>query len=210
MLERSGDEVAVATSIVRYQPGSAFHAHIHDLGEEFLVLRGTFSDEYGDYPPGTYVRNPPRSSHAPFSRDGCVIFVKLRQMNCHDVGRVTVFPADHRWSRVDENREEASLYSEGHGMVSLIRLGAGARIAGHSIRGGVELFVMEGSVRLMNGGPEILGAWSWLRHPGRYHPELASENGALLWVKRGHLSEHTNLYADSDHHDTDQESTRPL
>ena len=29
MLERLGDEVAKATSIVRYQPGSKFQAHTH-------------------------------------------------------------------------------------------------------------------------------------------------------------------------------------
>ena len=63
MLERQGDEVAKATSIVRYQAGSKFQMHTHDLGEEILVLEGTFSDEAGDYPAGTYLRNPPGSSH---------------------------------------------------------------------------------------------------------------------------------------------------
>ena len=38
MLDRIGDEVAKATSIVRYQPGSQFPSHTHDLGEEILVL----------------------------------------------------------------------------------------------------------------------------------------------------------------------------
>jgi hypothetical protein len=45
MLERQGNEVAKATSIVRYQPGSKFQAHHHELGEEIFVLDGTFSDE---------------------------------------------------------------------------------------------------------------------------------------------------------------------
>jgi anti-sigma factor ChrR (cupin superfamily) len=74
MLDRVGDEVARATSIVRYEPGSRFSAHTHDLGEEFLVLEGIFSDEHGDYPTGTYVRNPPGSSHRPYTVDGCTIF----------------------------------------------------------------------------------------------------------------------------------------
>src|SRR5579859_6313352 len=79
MLERDGGEVARATSLVRYAAGSRFERHEHGGGEEFLVLDGIFSDEYGDYPPGTYVRNPPGSHHAPFSRTGCTLFVKLRQ-----------------------------------------------------------------------------------------------------------------------------------
>jgi anti-sigma factor ChrR (cupin superfamily) len=38
MLDRIGEEVARATSIVRYAPGSRFSAHTHGGGEEFLVL----------------------------------------------------------------------------------------------------------------------------------------------------------------------------
>ena len=79
-LERDGGEVARATSIVRYSPGCSFPEHVHHKGEEYLVLSGVFSDQTGDFAEGTYVRNPPGSRHAPFTREGCVIFVKLRQM----------------------------------------------------------------------------------------------------------------------------------
>ena len=79
MLDRIGDEVARATSIVRYDPGSHFSSHVHSGGEEFLVLEGVFQDEYGDYPAGTYVRNPVNTEHTPASAPGCEIFVKLWQ-----------------------------------------------------------------------------------------------------------------------------------
>jgi len=86
MLERLGGEVAKATSIVRYQPDSQFQMHTHEFGEEILVLDGIFSDETGNYPTGTYVMNPPGSSHAPFSETGCTLFVKLRLLlaKCDD------------------------------------------------------------------------------------------------------------------------------
>ena len=71
MLDRIGGEVARATSVVRYAPASIFPAHDHALGEELLVLDGIFSDEHGDYPTGTYVRNPPGSRHAPRTGPGC-------------------------------------------------------------------------------------------------------------------------------------------
>jgi len=80
MLDRDGEEVARATSLVRYDPDSHFPRHTHGGGEEFLVLEGVFSDEHADYRAGTYVRNPIGSSHAPFVKPGCVIMVKLRQM----------------------------------------------------------------------------------------------------------------------------------
>src|SRR5262245_27744975 len=65
LLERMGGEGALATRIVRYASHSHFAAHEHGAGEESLVLEGVFSDEHGDYPPMTYVRNPPGSVHTP-------------------------------------------------------------------------------------------------------------------------------------------------
>ena len=47
MLDRVGDEVARATSLVRYAKGSAFSQHTHSGGEEFIVLEGVFQDERG-------------------------------------------------------------------------------------------------------------------------------------------------------------------
>src|SRR5436190_9322101 len=76
MLDRIGDEVARATTIVRYAPGAQFSPHVHAGGEEFLVLEGAFQDEHGDYPAGAYVRNPPQSFHRPGTRVGATILVK--------------------------------------------------------------------------------------------------------------------------------------
>ena len=76
MLDRRGDEVARATSIVRYMPGSRFERHVHGGGEEFLVLAGVFQDDQGTYPAGSWLRNPPGSVHRPWSEPGCTIWVK--------------------------------------------------------------------------------------------------------------------------------------
>ena len=88
MLERDGDEVARATSLVLYAPNSNFTPHQHELGEEFLVLDVVFQDELGQYPAGTYVKNPPGSSHTPFTETGCTLFVKLRYQDPSDDERV--------------------------------------------------------------------------------------------------------------------------
>ncbi len=90
MLDRIGDEVARATSIVRYAPKSRFSAHTHGGGEEFLVLEGVFQDEHGDFPAGSYIRNPPTSSHTPGSAPGCTIFVKLWQFDPDDRAHVRI------------------------------------------------------------------------------------------------------------------------
>ena len=64
-LEREAAEHGRASALARYDVGSSFSHHEHSLGEEILVLKGTFSDGHGDYPEGTYLRNPPGSGHAP-------------------------------------------------------------------------------------------------------------------------------------------------
>ncbi|MFM7784015.1 MAG: cupin domain-containing protein, partial [Gammaproteobacteria bacterium] len=90
MLYREGGEVARATSLVRYAPASRFPTHVHGGGEEILVLEGVFSDEHGDWGPGSYLRNPPGSAHAPFSVQGCTILVKLWQFAGGDHAQVFV------------------------------------------------------------------------------------------------------------------------
>ncbi len=120
MLERDGDEVARATSIVRYAPNSAFSAHSHGAGEEFLVLEGVFSDEHGDFGPGMYVRNPPGSRHTPSSAPGCTIFVKLRQMAPDDQEYVRIDTVSAPWQPGEvEGVQVMPLYRHGPERVQL-------------------------------------------------------------------------------------------
>ena len=99
-LDRQGEEVARATSIVRYASGSYFAAHTHGGGEEIFVLEGVFSDEHGHYSPGSYLRNPPGTTHTPFSEPGCVIFVKLWQFNPGDAQTVCQQTEQGSWANV--------------------------------------------------------------------------------------------------------------
>jgi anti-sigma factor ChrR (cupin superfamily) len=183
MLDRIGGEVARATSLVRYAPGSAFPAHVHAQGEEFLVLEGVFSDEHGDYPAGTYVRNPPGSRHAPETAPGCVILVKLRQMTPAETTRVVIETASAAWMIEPEGRACCALHSTAAEVVTLERLEAGARLAG-DCQGGEEIFVLSGALA------DDLGTYpagTWIRNPAGHRRRLGSEHGSLYWVKRGHL-----------------------
>ncbi|HZJ63763.1 MAG TPA: cupin domain-containing protein, partial [Kofleriaceae bacterium] len=98
MLDRIGDEVARATSIVRYAANARFSAHTHGGGEEFLVLAGSFHDAHGDYLEGAYVRNPIGTSHAPWAGpEGAVLFVKLHQFDAADTRNVVVATPTAAW-----------------------------------------------------------------------------------------------------------------
>lgn len=185
MLERDGDEVARATSVVRYRPGSQFPRHEHALGEEVLVLEGTFADECGSYPPGTYVRNPPGSGHAPWSEEGCVLFVKLRQFHIRDRMRVVIDTRTEEWfPGLAKGIAVLPLHAFGSERVSLVRWSPRAQFIAHTHPGGEEIFVLEGAIEDEEGR---YTAGSWLRNPpGSQHRPFTLEGG-LLYVKIGHL-----------------------
>lgn len=184
MLDRIGDEAARATSLVRYAPGSRFESHTHALGEEFLVLEGTFSDAQGDYGPGCYVRNPPGSAHAPWSRQGCTIFVKLRQFDGADRGRVIFNTARATgWREAAPGVERLALHRFGSESVALLRFPGAAGIDLERA-GGLELLVVEGAAAAA--GHE-LGRWDWLRLPPGGQVRLSGAPGTGIWLKSGHL-----------------------
>ena len=185
MLERDGDEVARATSLVRYAPGSAFSPHTHGAGEEFLVLEGVFSDESGDFPAGFYVRNPPGSRHTPASAPGAVIFVKLRQMPSQETAAVRLDTRDPAlWRDLGQGRQEAVLFEAPWERVVMLRLAPGHAGAAETWPHGVELFVVEGDV-VIDGTTHRVGAW--LRRPPGSRLALASQGGAVIYRKTGHL-----------------------
>jgi hypothetical protein len=185
MLDRIGDEVARATTLVRYAPGSRFSAHTHDGGEEFLVLDGVFQDEYGDYPAGSYVRNPPTSSHTPASQAGCTIFVKLRQFDADDRVSVRIDTSRLKLEDVPERPgvTAAPLFGDDREAVRLERWAAGAHIV-LDAPAGIEILVIDG--RFTESG-ETFMRHSWLRLPAGCVAEAsAGDGGCSLWVKAGH------------------------
>jgi anti-sigma factor ChrR (cupin superfamily) len=187
MLDRIGDEVARATSIVRYAPGSEFSAHTHGGGEEFLVLDGVFQDEHGDFPAGSYIRNPPTSSHTPRSHPGCTIFVKLWQFD----------PGDRTHVRLDTNKmpflpdpvrkgvEQMPLFQDSRESVRLEQWSPNALIE-LTAANGLELLVLHGDFRDESTRFE---PQAWLRlPPGAKARATAGASGCRVWIKTGHLT----------------------
>jgi quercetin dioxygenase-like cupin family protein len=185
MLFRIGEEKARATSIVRYAPGSTFPAHMHTGGEEFVVLDGVFQDEHGDYPAGSYIRNPPGTSHTPASAWGCTIFVRLWQFRAGDQSQTVRRPGECR-KHVPRPGVEAStlLFDDGYEEVRLEGWHAGATVEIPNPTG-LEFLVLKGD---MTAGGERLDSWSWGRLPAGLdlHAETGAQ-GAEVWMKLGPL-----------------------
>lgn len=184
MLDRIGAEQARATSIVRYAPASRFPFHTHPAGEEILVLSGTFSDESGDFPEGWYLRNPPGSGHRPSSREGALIFVKLRQMAQDETQPVRIDTRERAaWQRRGD-RAVCPLFAGAREQVCLQRVAPHAVIFPDAVDG-AELLVLEGEL-VVEGQSCARGAW--IRLPAGRYPDLgAGRQGATFYLKTGHL-----------------------
>lgn len=184
LIERDGGEVARATSVVRYAPGTHFHPHVHELGEEFLVLQGTFADEFGTYPAGTYVRNPAGSAHRPFTDDGCILFVKLRQLDPADQVRVVRDTRAAAWGPgAFPGLRNQLLGGFGTERTVLVRWDPGTRIPEHTHASVEETLVLEGEIEDDEG---CYPAGTWFRVPTGSTHAPRSPRGALIMIKVGH------------------------
>jgi len=175
-LFRIGGEKARATSLVRYAPGSHFNAHQHPGGEEFVVLEGVFEDERGQYPAGSYVRNPPGSAHAPRSGEGCTIFVRLQQFHRED-GQQLVATLSALGDQL--------LFSNAHEQVYLKHVQPGAAVHLDNPRG-LECLLLQGN---LDGADFSLQPLSWMRLPaGTPLQASAGAQGARFWIKDAALT----------------------
>ncbi len=184
-LERENKESGHTTSVVRYESGAGFPEHPHPMGEEIFVLEGVFSDESGDYGPGSYIRNPLSSRHQPFSKAGCTIFVKLNQFDARDLKFVRLDTLTQPWQPGIGGLQVMRLHSFEHEHVALVKWPAKERFQMHRHFGGEEIFVLSGAFRDEHG---VYPAGTWIRSPhGSTHCPFVEEE-TIIWVKTGHLT----------------------
>ena len=188
MLDRIGDEVARATSIVKYLPNSDFPAHSHGGGEEILVLEGEFADEHNRYPAGSYIRNPIGTAHKPsVGESGATIFVKLHQFDPQDSSQKVIDTSSGQWrAGLVEGLNVMPLHEYNGEHIALVKWDPNTQFNAHTHFGGEEILVLEGTFYDEHGS---YPKGSWLRSPHMSsHQPFTKEDGALIYVKTGHLA----------------------
>jgi len=183
-LEREAEESGHTTSFVKFEPGSYFPEHTHHQGEELYVIEGVFSDERGDYPAGSYVRNPPGSTHKPFTKEGCVLFVKLEQFQADDEQHVVVRPEDQQWQQGMGNLKVLGLHAHHTESTALVYWPANEVFQPHTHWGGEEIVVLSGTF-IDEYGEYPAGSWIRSAHMSKHFPRVEEET--LILVKVGHL-----------------------
>ena len=178
-------EYTSATTIVKFAKNSRFSKHSHQNGEEFFVLEGIFSDEYGDYPKGTYVRNPHGTRHSPYSKEGCKIFVKLRQFQKEDNKRI-VKSMFEPWKKYNTKVNYLHLHNFKNEIAYLVKFEPHSAVdLPFRSNGGEEILILSGGIRDRK---KNFTAITWIRDPKRCLVEAyAGANGACVFVKTGHL-----------------------
>ena len=179
-------EAGRVTSVVRYDPNSSFPAHGHPQGEEILVLSGVFSDNQGNWGPGSYLLNPEGFSHAPFSEGGCIIFVKLKQYP--GTQQLAIDSARLKWQPSEAPGIRAkSLFvsAELPEVMDLEQFAGGIGGITRAYPRGAEIFVLEGD--LTESG-RSLGPGTWLRLPPGAAHTLGSHAGGTIFIKQNHLA----------------------
>ena len=181
----SKTEVERVTTIVRFAPQSSFAGHVHGGGEEFLVLEGVFSDQHGDYPAGYYIRNPKGTGHAPYSKEGCTILVKLWQMHADDTLQLATNTRDKSlWQKNTNKGEILPLFNADYESVSMLNWKAGSQMLEQEFNGGVEYFVLKGR---FSDDEATYTEGSWLRLPAKSTQNIIVNEPCLVLRKTGHL-----------------------
>ena len=183
-LERVAEESGHTTSFVKFAPGSYFPQHTHPAGEEIYVLEGVFSDENGDYPAGTYIRNPPGSCHQPYTKKGCKLFVKLEQFQTDDTEHVVIRPEDQQWRDGIGGLKVLFLHMFNTESTALVSWPENEVFQPHSHMGGEEILVISGKF-IDEHGEYPAGSWLRSPHMSQHHPFVDEET--VIWVKVGHL-----------------------
>lgn len=183
-LAREEAERGHATSLVKFEAGAHFSEHDHPLGEEILVLSGVFSDQSGDYHAGTYFRNPEGFIHAPFSKEGCVLLVKLHQFKDGDNEHVVIDTKKTYWSSGIGGLSVMPLHSFKGESTALVKWPKGERFQLHRHFGGEEVFVIKGEF-IDEYGRYPQGTWIRSPHLSEHNPYVEEET--IILVKVGHL-----------------------
>ncbi|MEP4486407.1 MAG: cupin domain-containing protein [Halioglobus sp.] len=178
-------ESGQVTSVVRYMPGAHFPSHEHPEGEEIFVLDGVFSDEYGNWPAGTYLLNPEGFAHAPFSQEGCTLFVKLRQFPGTERDHVATQTRDKPWrASVRKTARWKKLYAQEPypEFMRLEQWEIPSDIGEITFPLGAELFVLKGSFDDAHGHyPQN----TWLRIPAGESLTPTGLDFCELYIKEG-------------------------
>jgi len=183
-LERDNGGSSHASYFLRLTAGASFSLQSNVRGVELFVLEGTFSDTAGDYPAGTYIRNPLGIIDNFLTQEGCKLFIKLDQFSKEDIAHVVTRPQDRQWQNGIGSLKVLGLHAHNTESSALVAWPKNEVFQSHNHMGGEEIVVISGRF-IDEHGEYPAGTWIRSPHMSKHFPRVEEET--LIYVKVGHL-----------------------
>ena len=166
------------TSFIKLNEGSVLNQEQKINSVEIFVLEGTYINEYGEYPQGTYLRLPEENEALVKSDKDCVIFRKTNFFT--DKQKIIIDTNATLWLQGQGNLEVMPLYEQ----TALVKWPKGERFIPHKHWGGEEIIVLKG-VFMDEYGEYPKGSWIRSPHLSEHFPYVNEET--IIFVKTGHM-----------------------
>ena len=166
------------TSFIKLKEGSVLNQEQKINSVEIFVLEGTYINEYGKYPQGTYLRLPLENEALVKSDKGCVIFRKTNFFT--DNEKLIIDTNASAWLQGQGNLEVKPL----HNQTALVKWPKNERFIPHKHWGGEEVVVLHG-VFIDEYGEYPKGSWIRSPHLSEHFPYVNEET--IIFVKTGHM-----------------------
>ena len=119
---------------------------------------------------------------------GCKILVKLRQFDKNDKSRIVIREDDYKWlPGICQGLTVMPLHSYQSEHSALVKWEPHTKFSNHSHWGGEEIYILRGTL-FDEFGVYKKGTWIRSPHMSSHNP-YTTNDGALIFVKTGHIHE---------------------
>lgn len=145
---------------------------------EIFVLEGNYTNEFGTFEEGTYLKFPHENEKFVKSETSCVVFRKINYK--HNNEEVMINSKKEEWLLGHGNLSVKPLSEQ----TALVKWPKDEKFVPHKHWGGEEIFVLSG-VFIDEYGRFPKGAWIRSPHLSEHFPYVEEET--IIFVKTGHL-----------------------
>lgn len=176
------------TSLLKFEPGTAWPSKKWDERVEIFVVEGTCFDESGEYTEHTFIRNPPGTTITLQSKTGCVVYVKWRVAIPTETHRIVIDAKNSQWLEFPHRGADVlHLYPNKNG-IETGRIGhvhTNRKLPSHDHSIGEETFVLKGVLKDEFASYE---AGTWFRMPcGLAHAPYTEDQRCMMLIREGDL-----------------------
>jgi len=168
------------TALIKIDKNATFSNSNRVNSVEIYVLEGSYSNEFGTFEKGAYLKLPQEQESLVSSPSNCIIFRKINYYENDEQSIVDTVAST--WSAGYGNLQVMSLSDQ----TALVKWPKDERFVPHSHWGGEEILVLSG-IFMDEFGKYEVGNWTRSPHQSRHFPFVEDET--IILVKTGHLFE---------------------